>query len=75
MFNFQRCFLRLFHCRIRRRETDVVVGRGHIMAHDLKPLPMVGARAAFWLQLGDQRSFKARDGTARHARDHSRTHR
>jgi len=28
---FLRCFLCLFHCRTIRRETRVVIGRGHIM--------------------------------------------
>jgi hypothetical protein len=36
MFKFQRCFPCLFHCLIHRREPGVVVGRGHIMAHDVK---------------------------------------
>jgi hypothetical protein len=46
MSSFQRCFLRLFHCRVPRRETRVVVGCGHIMPNDLKRLLIVGARAA-----------------------------
>jgi hypothetical protein len=55
MSNFQRCFLRLFHCRTRRpRETRVVVWRGQIMSHDPKQLLMIGARAArrLWLAKG-----------------------
>jgi hypothetical protein len=31
MSYFLRCFLRLFHCRTIRRETRVVIGRGHNM--------------------------------------------
>jgi hypothetical protein len=51
MSNFQRCFLRLFHCRTRRRKAHIVVERGRIMPYALKPLLMVGARAARRLRL------------------------
>ena len=52
MSNFQRCFLRLFHCRTRRRETRILAGRGRIMPHDLKALLMAGALAVrrLWLK-------------------------
>ena len=51
MSYFQRCFFRLFHCRIRHRNAGAVVGRGHIMPPDLKQLPRVGSRAAHRLRL------------------------
>jgi len=52
---FQRCFLHLFHCRKIRREARVVVGRGQIMPHTLRPLLTVGARGVHRLRLSKWR--------------------
>jgi hypothetical protein len=43
---FKRCFLRLFHCRTRRRETRNVIARGQIMHYELKYLLLAGVRVA-----------------------------
>jgi hypothetical protein len=55
MAYFQRCFVRLFHCRTIGRATRVVVGRGHFMPRTLKPLLTVGTRAARRLRLSQRR--------------------
>jgi hypothetical protein len=69
MSYFQRCFLRLFHCRVRNRDAGAVVGRRHIMPRDVKQLLKVGSRAARRLRLAKSGTTSVTDARSHSAQD------